>query len=81
MANITTHITCQDKLKVDVREVLTSNYFVMINKGGCERRSHILSCMREHPRLNPERNEVEKLWPHIPVLLSAPLHQTSAVLL
>lgn len=30
---------------------------------------------------NPKRDEVEKLWPDIPVLLSAPLRPTSEVLL
>lgn len=39
-----------------------------------------LPCMKEHPRPDPERNKVETPWPHLPVLLSAPLHQTSAVL-
>lgn len=37
--------------------------------------------MKEHPKPNPKRDEVEKLWPNIPAVLSTPLHQTSVVLL
>lgn len=36
------------------------------NKGRCKITSNFLPLMKEHPRANPKRNKVGKLWPDIP---------------